>query len=138
MAKHSTPSGKPTSVTGSTASRTSKDKSLSVSQRLTQSEIDSLRHQSKFVNAASMLADQTKEGRTGHKKYAVPKDQLFVERRVQGDYTVRRGGAARASAVLPTQAEAIARARELNPSRAPLVERVRNAGSGRRDKWRQA
>jgi hypothetical protein len=35
------------------------------------------------------------------------KDQLFVERRPEGDYAVRRGDAERASAVLPTQAEAI-------------------------------
>jgi hypothetical protein len=36
------------------------------------------------------------------------KDQLFVERRLQRGYAVRRGNAARATAVLPTQAEAIA------------------------------
>lgn len=65
------------------------------------------------------------------------KGQLFVERRPQKDYTVRRGNAARASAVLPTQAEAIARAKELNPKGTPLVERVRNTGVGRRDKWRK-
>jgi hypothetical protein len=68
----------------------------------------------------------------------VLKERLFVERRVQGDYAVRKGGAARASAILPTQAEAIARAKELNPASSPLVERVRNVGTGRRDKWRRA
>ena len=41
-------------------------------------------------------------------------DQLFVERRPEGDYAVRRPNSERASAVLPTQAEAIERARELN------------------------
>ena len=66
------------------------------------------------------------------------KDQLFVEKREQGDYAVRRGGAERASAVLPTQGEAIARARTLNPDQAPLVERVRNTEVGGRDKWRKA
>jgi hypothetical protein len=40
------------------------------------------------------------------------KDQLFVERREQGDYAIRRGNSNRASAVLPTQAEAIERARD--------------------------
>ena len=35
------------------------------------------------------------------------KNQLFVERRPEGDYAVRRPDSARASAVLPTQAEAI-------------------------------
>ncbi len=54
------------------------------------------------------------------------KDQLFVEQRPEGDYAVRRGNSERASAVLPTQEEAIERARELNPGKAPLVERVRH------------
>ncbi len=62
------------------------------------------------------------------------KDQLFVERRNQGDYAVRRANAQRASAVLPTQAEAIERAKELNPNARPLVERVRNTTVGGRDK----
>lgn len=64
-------------------------------------------------------------------------DQLFVERRPEGDYAVRRPNSERASAVLPTQAEAIERARELNPGKAPLVERVRNTGEGHPDKWRK-
>lgn len=64
-------------------------------------------------------------------------DQLFVERRPEGDYAVRRPNAERASAVLPTQAEAIERARELNPGKAPLVERVRNTTGGIPDKWRK-
>ena len=66
------------------------------------------------------------------------KDQLFVERRDQGDYAVRKANAQRASDVLPTQAEAIERARELNPNSRPLVERVRNTSAGGRDKWRRA
>jgi Uncharacterized protein conserved in bacteria (DUF2188) len=66
------------------------------------------------------------------------KDRLFVERRPEGDYAVRRPDSERASAVLPTQAEAIARARELNPSKAPLVERVRYTRDGSPDKWRKA
>ena len=64
-------------------------------------------------------------------------DQLFVERRPQGDYAVRRPNAERASAVLPTQADAIDRARELNPERAPLVERQRHTSGGRPDRWRK-
>jgi hypothetical protein len=63
-------------------------------------------------------------------------DQLFVERRSQGDYALRRGNSQRASDVLPTQREAIDRARELNPNGTPLVERVRNTVRGGRDKWR--
>lgn len=64
-------------------------------------------------------------------------DQLFVERRPQGDYAVRRPNSERASDVLPTQAEAIERARELNPNKDPLVERVRNTSDGKPDKWRK-
>jgi hypothetical protein len=62
------------------------------------------------------------------------KDRLFVERRPQGDYAVRRPNAEKASDVLPTQGEAIERARRLNPGKTPLVERVRYTD---RDKWRK-
>jgi len=62
--------------------------------------------------------------------------QLYVERRRQKDYAVRRPGSERASAVEPTQREAIARAKELNPKATPMVERVRNTTGGHRDKWR--
>jgi Uncharacterized protein conserved in bacteria (DUF2188) len=65
------------------------------------------------------------------------KDQLFVERREQGDYAVRRANSERASAVRPTQAEAIERARKLNPDKSPLVERVRHTERGNPDKWRK-
>jgi hypothetical protein len=64
-------------------------------------------------------------------------DQLFVERRPEGDYAVRRPNSERASAILPTQAEAIDRARELNPNKTPLVERVRHTDRGTPDKWRK-
>jgi hypothetical protein len=65
------------------------------------------------------------------------KDRLFVERRSQGDYAIRRPNSERASAVEPTQAEAIQRARELNPNGTTLVERVRNTSQGHPDKWRK-
>lgn len=65
------------------------------------------------------------------------KDQLFVERRPQGDYAVRRANSERASDVLPTQAEAIERAKELNNGKPPLVERVRYTDKGKPDKWRK-
>jgi hypothetical protein len=65
------------------------------------------------------------------------KNRLFVERRPDGHYAVRRPNSERASAVLPTQAEAIERARELNPGKAPLVERVRFIDRGSPDKWRK-
>ena len=65
------------------------------------------------------------------------KDQLFVEQRPEGDYAVRKPNSDRASAVRPTQAEAIARARELNPNATPLVERVRHTNAGKPDQWRK-
>jgi len=60
------------------------------------------------------------------------KAELYIERREQGDYAVRRPGSERASAIVPTQAEAIVRAREINPDAAVHVERVRdtNVGAG--------
>jgi hypothetical protein len=64
------------------------------------------------------------------------KKELYVERRPEGDYAIRRPGAARASAVEPTQAEAIDAAREIDPNAAIHVERVRNTNRGSRDKWR--
>lgn len=64
------------------------------------------------------------------------KNQLFVERRPQGDYAVRKPNSQRPSDVLPTQAEAIARAKELNPKSTPMVERVRKTPGGAPDKWR--
>ena len=63
-------------------------------------------------------------------------EQLYVERRPQGDYAVRRPGSERASAVERTQGQAIDRAKELEPHSTPMVERVRNTDVGRRDKWR--
>lgn len=67
----------------------------------------------------------------------MPSERLFVEQRPEGDYAVRRPNSGRASDVLPTQAEAIERARELNPNVAPLVERVRHTSVGKPDQWRR-
>lgn len=64
-------------------------------------------------------------------------DKIFVERRDQDDYAVRRPKSERASDVLPTQAEAIERAGEIAPEATILVERVRDTNRGRRDKWRK-
>jgi hypothetical protein len=64
-------------------------------------------------------------------------NELYIERREQGDYAVRRPGSEKASAILPTQAKAIERAREINPNAAVHVERVRDTSVGGRDKWRK-
>jgi hypothetical protein len=63
--------------------------------------------------------------------------RIYVERRSEGDYAVRRANSERASAVEQTQAKAIERARELNPGIAPHVERVRDTVVSGRDKWRK-
>lgn len=64
-------------------------------------------------------------------------NNLFVEQRPEGDYAVRKPNAKRASAVAPTQAEAIKLAKGLNPKAAVHVERVRNSTAGKPDKWRK-
>lgn len=64
--------------------------------------------------------------------------RVYVERRPEGDYAVRRASSERASDVLPTQREAIERARELSPGSRPQVERVRKGSGSSPDKWRKA
>ncbi len=81
-----------------------------------------------------MAVDEDANSATGAK---MTKDRFFVERRPQGDYAVRKPGSDRASDVLPTQREAIDRAKELNPDRSPVVERVRHTDRGNPDKWRK-
>ena len=65
------------------------------------------------------------------------KKELYVERRPQGDYAVRRPNSERASTVKDTQAEAIDSARRLEPGAAIHVERVRHTPKGKPDKWRR-
>ncbi|MFM0292245.1 DUF2188 domain-containing protein [Paraburkholderia sp. RL17-380-BIE-A] len=64
-------------------------------------------------------------------------NNLFIERRDDKKFAVRKAGSERASAVTQTQAEAIARAKELNPEAAIHVERVRTTTVGKPDKWRK-
>jgi hypothetical protein len=72
-----------------------------------------------------------------HFKGVTMSKKLFVERRNQGDYAVRRTDASRASAVAPTQRKAIQIAREMGALR-PDVERVRHTACGKPDQWRKA
>jgi len=65
------------------------------------------------------------------------KKELYVERREEGDYAIRRPGSERASDVCDTQAEAIERARVIDPNAAIHVERVRFTSQGTPDKWRR-
>ncbi len=64
--------------------------------------------------------------------------RLYIEQRPEGDYAVREEHSKRASAVEPTQKEAIERAREINPGLAPDIERVRHTNRGKPDQWRKA
>lgn len=62
--------------------------------------------------------------------------RVFIERRPgEGDYAVRKPGSERASAVLPTQAEAIDWAQQRGAD--VFVERVRQTKAGIPDKWRR-
>lgn len=63
--------------------------------------------------------------------------KVFVERRPQGDYAIRKPDSLRASSVAPTQAVAIAQARQRFPDATVLVERVRYTSAGKPDKWRK-
>ena len=65
------------------------------------------------------------------------KGNIYVERRGVRQYAVIKPNAERASAVLPTQAEAIERAREISPNTRPDVERVRYTSGGKPDQWRK-
>ena len=63
-------------------------------------------------------------------------NRVFIERRPdERDYAVRKPDSARASAVLPTQAEAIDWARQRGAD--IFVERVRVTRKGSPDKWRR-
>lgn len=65
------------------------------------------------------------------------KNDLYIERRAEGDYAIRKPNSERASAVRETQKEAINRAKEINPNATIHVERVRYTNGGKPDKWRK-
>lgn len=64
-------------------------------------------------------------------------DALRVQQREDGRFEVKRPGAKRASAVKDTQTEAIARARELEPGKAPIAKRVRKQPGAKKGTWRE-
>lgn len=61
---------------------------------------------------------------------------VYIEQRKEGDYAIRKPDSERASAVTPTQREAIGKAREMGIQH-PHVERVRHVKGGNPDKWRR-
>jgi len=67
---------------------------------------------------------------------ASKKNEIYVEKHPEG-YAVLRPNAERASAILPTQAKAIAAAEKLAPNAAIHVERVRTTDKGHPDQWRK-
>jgi Uncharacterized protein conserved in bacteria (DUF2188) len=82
--------------------------------------------------------DFRQQARDGKKEAILKDKRIYVEKRPDGDFAVRRANSERASDVRPTQREAIERARELSPGTSPHVERVRNTTGGSPDKWRKA
>jgi len=63
--------------------------------------------------------------------------RIYVKRRSEGDYALRRPGSERASDVTRTQAGAIEWAREISPGAAVHVERVRYTSGGKPYTWRR-
>ena len=93
--------------------------------------LDFEKAQAALKRAAEKATRGTREERSGRF------NDLNIERRSQGDYSVRRGGSERASVTAPTQKQAIEKAEKLDPKAAVLVERVRDTDVGGRDKWRK-
>jgi hypothetical protein len=60
---------------------------------------------------------------------------MFIERRPEGDYAVRKPDSERASTVSPTQRDAIDWAQQRGGD--VFVERVRDTNRGSPDKWRR-
>jgi hypothetical protein len=90
-----------------------------------------------FAKAEAALKRAAKKAVNGTREERSGRYELYVERRNQGDYAVRRGGSERASITAPTQKAAIEKAEKLDPKAAILVERVRDTKIGGRDKWRK-
>lgn len=64
-------------------------------------------------------------------------EHYFVERNHEGKYAVRARDSERASGLFDTQAEAEARAHELNENDHANVERVRHTAGGTPGEWRK-
>jgi predicted DNA binding CopG/RHH family protein len=111
-----------------------------ISRARAQAELKGLRYQTylkMLIHESLRQAELQPSPGVQDREKNLAKKRLFVEQRPQGDYAVRKPDSDRAIAVLPTQAEAIERARELNPGTPPLVERVRRTTVGKPDKWRK-
>ena len=65
------------------------------------------------------------------------KNAFYIEPNDNGGYNITKGGGKRASDTTDTQAEAIQRAKELNPDAPIHVARVRDTDKGHRDQYRR-
>lgn len=74
---------------------------------------------------------------SGSKKPLRETEAIRVQQRDDGKFEVRKPGAKRASAIKDTQTEAVARARELAPGKAPIAKRVRKTPGAKRGTWRE-
>jgi hypothetical protein len=82
--------------------------------------LDFQKAEAAFKRAADKAAHGTREERSG-------RFEVYIERRAEGDYAVRREGSQRASVTAPTQKQAIEKAGKLDPKAAVLVEHVRDS-----------
>ena len=73
----------------------------------------------------------------GRKTSLSDSDAMRVKQRNDGRFEVRKPGAKRASAILDTQGDAVARAKELDEGRAPIAKRVRKQPGAKKGTWRK-
>jgi hypothetical protein len=71
------------------------------------------------MRTQQVLAAENGNRVLAHAPREVVREEYYVEKRGRGEWAVQRKDAERASAILPTQAQAIARAKELAPDRRP-------------------
>jgi Uncharacterized protein conserved in bacteria (DUF2188) len=69
-------------------------------------------------------------------RYVMSKDKFYIEQRPDGQYSVKRPNAERASVLTPTQRKGIDWANEHGDPK-PHIGRVRHTPKGNPDKWRK-
>ncbi|MDR6129076.1 DUF2188 domain-containing protein [Sphingomonas sp. SORGH_AS_0438] len=95
---------------------------------------------SKTFTAAEVrraIAKATSQAANSKDKPLRDSDALRVQKREDGRFEVKKKGAKRASAVKDTQAQAIERARELDPGQSPIAKRVRKSPGAKKGTWRE-
>lgn len=95
---------------------------------------------SKTFTAAEVrraIAKAVNQAASSQEKPLRESDALRVQKRDDGRFEVKKRGAKRASAVKDTQAEAIERAKELDPGQSPIAKRVRKSPGAKKGTWRE-